>query len=93
MKLPDLRRLMLPQILADPAAREVARAAAGWFTSDPGASQPGAAFDALYYAILAGDAELPEDANRLHDFAMHLGAAAGDLPADAQARLRTSRAR
>ncbi|WP_374634780.1 AAA family ATPase [Paracoccus sp. (in: a-proteobacteria)] len=86
--LPDLRRLMLPQILADPAAREVARAAAGWFTSDPGASQPGAAFDALYYAILAGDAELPEDANRLHDFAMHLGAAAGDLPADAQARLR-----
>ena len=86
--LPDLRRLMLPQILADPAARAVARAAAGWFTSGPGADQPGAAFDALYYAILAEDAELPEDAARLHDFALHLGAAAGDLPASTQARLR-----
>ena len=86
--LPDLRRLMLPQILAEPAAREVARAAAGWFTTGPGATQPGAAFEALYYAILAGDADLPDDATRLHDLALHLGAAAGDLPAEVQARLR-----
>lgn len=86
--LPDLRRLMLPQILAEPAAREVARAATDWFTTGPGAAQPGAAFDALYYAVLAGDADLPDDADRLHDFALHLGAAAGDLPAAAQARLR-----
>ncbi|RCW87205.1 AAA family ATPase [Paracoccus lutimaris] len=86
--LPDLRRLMLPQILAAPAGREVARAAADWFTNGPGASQPGATFDAKYYAILAGDADLPEDAEQLHDFALHLGAAAGDLPAHVQARLR-----
>ena len=86
--LPDLRRLMLPQILAEPAGREVARAAADWFANGPGASQPGATFDAKYYAILAGDADLPEDAEQLHDFALHLGAAAGDLPAAVQARLR-----
>ena len=86
--LPDLRRLMLPQILAEPAGREVARAAADWFANGPGAGQPGATFDAKYYAILAGDADLPEDAGQLHGFALHLGAAAGDLPAPVQARLR-----
>ena len=86
--LPDLRRLMLPQILAEPHGREVARAAAEWFADGPGSSQPGAAWDAKYYAILAGDADLPEDAEQLHDFALHLGAAAGDLPVAMQARLR-----
>ena len=86
--LPELRRQMLPQVLADPKARQVARAAVDWFDTGPGAGEAGAEFDKLYYALLAGDKALRDDPEWLRDFALHLGTAVGDLPADAQAQLR-----
>ncbi|WP_272003031.1 ATP-binding protein [Roseovarius sp. ZX-A-9] len=86
---PDLRRLMLPQILALPAAEDVARTAARWY-EDAAAGQPGPdMWESLYYRCLVDPGALDGLATPdLLAIADHLGAAAEDLAPHVQALLR-----
>ncbi len=86
---PDLRRLMLPQILALPEAVDVAQAAADWYEgAAAGASGPDL-WESFYYRALTNPDALHDLAPiELLAIADHLGAAAIDLPLKARAMLR-----
>ncbi|HMQ91897.1 MAG TPA: AAA family ATPase [Amaricoccus sp.] len=77
---PDLRRLMLPQVLADPKAREVARRAADWYGEAARAGSQIARFEETYCRALFDPDALPTDAADLRALADHLGSAILDLP-------------
>lgn len=85
----DLRRLMLPAILAEKEATGVARAAAAWYERFS-ASDPAAELDALYYRIIVDPGFLPQDDDLLRRLALHLGPAVADLPAEVQARIKVA---
>lgn len=85
----DLRRLMLPAILAEKEARAVAMAAAAWYERFS-ASDPAAELDALYYRIIVDPGFLPQDDDLLRRLALHLGPAVADLPAEVQARIKVA---
>lgn len=76
---PDLRRRMLPQVLPDPKAREVALAAADWYLARAGEGDPKAELEAIYYRALAEPDSLPKDPEVLRALADHLGPAMADL--------------
>jgi hypothetical protein len=71
----------------------VARGAVEWFETGAGAAEPGASLEALYYRVLLDPNALPDEPALLRALADHLGTAAGDLPAAAQARLREASGR
>ncbi|MEZ5716238.1 MAG: ATP-binding protein, partial [Paracoccaceae bacterium] len=86
---PDLRRVMLPQILSLPEAETVARAAAEWYQSQAAGQTSPDLWEAQYYrALLDPDALDPVPRDALLAIADHLGAAAADLPAKPRAQLR-----
>jgi hypothetical protein len=73
----DARRLMLPQILAEPKGIAVARAAADWYARDTGSRE--AEFESIYYSALAG-LPVPAEPAILRALADHLGPDIEDLP-------------
>lgn len=91
--LPDLRRVMLPQVLVDPTAEAVARAAAEWFETGAGSAEASAPLEALYYRALLDPDVLPVEPGSLRALADYLGTAVDDLPAAARARLREASGR
>ncbi|OWK22155.1 hypothetical protein AJ88_15565 [Mesorhizobium amorphae CCBAU 01583] len=79
---------MLPQILRQPAAVEIAKAAAAWYALHH--EEANARFEALYYRGLAGD-ELPEaERSTLRQLANVLGADVDDLPTKLRARVKNA---
>lgn len=85
----DLRRMMLPAILAEAEARAVATGAAAWYERWA-ATDPAAELDALYYRMLVDPESLPEDDGLLRRLAVHLGPAIAELPAAVQARIKVA---
>lgn len=86
---PDLRRLMLPQILGLPAAAKVAREAAVWYEREAAGLPGPEIWESLYYRCLINPDVLDgHEAPDLLAMADHLGAAVLDLPPKAQAMLR-----
>ncbi|MDP2081297.1 MAG: ATP-binding protein [Pseudotabrizicola sp.] len=86
---PDLRRVMLPQILSLPTAKTVATTAAAWFETRA-AGRLGADFwDGLYYrALIDPDALEGVAPEVLADMSSYLGVDATDLLKKPQAQLR-----
>ena len=76
---PELRRRMLPQVLAEPNAQAVAEAAAAWFDARAAQGEAGAALEAIYYRALRDPESLPNDPATLRALADRLGPAIGDL--------------
>ncbi len=86
---PDLRRVMLPQILALPDAVKVAHAAAEWYERAAAGIDGPDLWESLYYRALNEPEALDGcDGVDLLAVADHLGAAVRDLPQRAQAMLR-----